>query len=273
MTEVDPQGQEAGASVLAEKVETSEASATLDTLVSKDASAEKDSTATTETTGASEESADAGDAGEEPKRKTGSARKSEEIASLRAEVERLRGQVANAPVDKPPALADFDDYDKYEMAKLEYAAKRAVSDSRRADASMRLKDVEQQHIAALARDHQSRVAEARVKIADYDKVFKEYYGPSPSPSLDLAIVESDKSELLTYHLAKRPELVRALNAMTPVHAARELGRLEAKLSYPAQRTETKAPPPVAALKGGSPVTPAIGKSMRSYEKWRSSQDT
>ena len=51
--------------------------------------------------------------------------------------------------------------------------------------------------------------------------------------------------------------------------AREIGRIEARLSYPQPKTVSSAPPPIGGVKGGgSSTSPAIGADMSAYERWR-----
>jgi hypothetical protein len=72
-----------------------------------------------------------------------------------------------------------------------------------------------------------------------------------APVVEHLILDSDKSAHLVYHLAKNPERLAKLNAMNEREAAREVGRLESRLSLPNSRTQTRAPTPKTPPRGGS----------------------
>jgi hypothetical protein len=65
------------------------------------------------------------------------------------------------------------------------------------------------------------------------------------------IMASEKSDLISYHLAKNPNELDALNAMNSRELARAMGRLEATLKLPEAKKQTSAPPPLSRSKGGA----------------------
>jgi hypothetical protein len=65
------------------------------------------------------------------------------------------------------------------------------------------------------------------------------------------IMSSEKSDLISYHLAKNPNELDALNAMNSRELARAMGRLEATLKLPEAKKQTSAPPPLSRSKGGA----------------------
>lgn len=73
-----------------------------------------------------------------------------------------------------------------------------------------------------------------------------------SPVMRDVLVESEKGPEVAFYLsANREEAKRIfdLSKTSPLSAAKELGRLEVKLSLPKPRTETKAPPPPSTVSG------------------------
>jgi molecular chaperone GrpE (heat shock protein) len=77
-----------------------------------------------------------------------------------------------------------------------------------------------------------RESEAKKVIPDYDQVISNYKGQAPKDHVAAIILESDKSALLKYHFASNPRKLAEINSMSPLSAAREIGRLEASLSSP-----------------------------------------
>jgi hypothetical protein len=65
------------------------------------------------------------------------------------------------------------------------------------------------------------------------------------------IMSSEKSDLISYHLAKNPNELDALNAMNSRELARAMGRLEATLKLPEAKKQTSAPAPLSRSKGGA----------------------
>jgi hypothetical protein len=261
MTQDDNQTGLAGVTA-GETVNPSEATA-------KEATAEKDTKAppTEEVTPAKSEDADAGDdAGDKPRKPSGSARKAERIRELEARIIELEQRAVAPEPAKIPKLEDFPDWDSHQVALAKYAAREAVQEASRTTTESELERARGDLAAEAVRLHQSRVEQARERIPDFDKTLKAYQGPAPSEPLSMMVLESDKSELLALHFATRPELVRELNALPPANAARRIGQIEARLSYPTAKTVSDAPPPVGGLKGAA--SPSKDAASMSHDELR-----
>lgn len=217
---------------------------------------------------------DDADAGDKPggKRKSGAARAKETIQQLRERVALLesRGTGATSDADRPPKMEDFADFDSYENAKATYAVRQAIKAEREAQAEGEKKAVSTELTRELVAAHVERSKEARTHFPDFDKVIQGAREHTIRDDVADMVIESDKSELLQYELARKPELIRELNRMSPTAAARRIGQLEARLFYPKPKTETKAPAPVGALSGGSSPKATPGQSQADYERWRNS---
>ncbi len=95
---------------------------------------------------------------------------------------------------------------------------------------------------------------------DYEQVAK-YQAPITQPMAE-AILESDDAPAIAYYLGQNLEEASAIAAMSPIAAARAIGRIEAKLSAkPSAPTSTtpaknvtRAPEPVTTLSGSPAVT-------------------
>ena len=73
-----------------------------------------------------------------------------------------------------------------------------------------------------------------------------------TPAIYEAVLDSDIGPALVYHLAKDLELYEKISKMPPLSAAREIGKLEAKLMKDNKPNVSKAPPPI------NPVTKQSG---------------
>lgn len=158
--------------------------------------------------------------------------------------------------EKPPREEDFNgDWFAYQSAKTAYEAGKAIRDEIRKDRETREaseRATKQTQIARERRDaHLERVEAAREVIADFDQVMKAMDGVQVRQDVIDEIMSSDKSDLISYHLAKNPNELDALNAMNSRELARAMGRLEATLKMPEAKKQTSAPAPLSRPKGGA----------------------
>ena len=80
----------------------------------------------------------------------------------------------------------------------------------------------------LAKGWASKQETVRKSIADYDEVMGGA-DTVVAPYITDAILTSDRGPEVAYHLAKNPALAEKLNRLSPIAAAREIGRIEAAL--------------------------------------------
>ena len=111
---------------------------------------------------------------------------------------------------------------------------------------------------------------------DYEDVAKAEHVPITKDMAE-AIIESDDAPAIAYYLGQNLEEASAIAQMSPIAAARAIGRIEAKLSakqsVPALTTPTKtvtrAPEPVTTLSGSPAVTRSYeDMDMREYDETR-----
>jgi hypothetical protein len=176
-----------------------------------------------------------------------------------------------AAADVPPRPEDFgNDRLAYDRALHQYAARQAVREE-----YQRLHAAEAAHRAAvesrarLAAYHE-RLSEVRDRIPDFDQAMLEARDLHIRADLQELIRESPKGPLIAYYLARNLDRLDDLNRLPPVQAAREIGRLEARIRGPQPNVVTKAPPPVSAPKGGtaSPARDPSRMSMEDFVRWR-----
>ena len=193
----------------------------------------------------------------------------QEAAEARAEAEKVRERLEKvreraAQSDKPPKEGDFQDYNEYLVALGAYQASRQM-DSRTIEEieeaqkaqEARIQQLRQQEQAEVAQSWGEQVQEARQKYADFDRVA---YSAPISDGVAQMIARSDMGADVAYHLGTNPDLARQLSAMHPIEAARELGRIEARLSLPKPNTVSSAPDPV------TPVRPRSSSGMKDPAK-------
>lgn len=220
---------------------------------------------------------------ERPRKPSRSERLRRQVERLRAENEALKSVSAPVAVSDeasveaevrkrlgdPPKESDFkDDWFAFERALNAYeTAKLTVSLQVKADGERAAKAF-QQHISDLADDYQDNIEKASKAIPDLKAVLeKSTYQASPVVT-ELVLTAGEKAPLIAYHLAQNPKLAARLNAMPPIEAAREIGRIEGKVALPKPKTATSASPPPSVVKGSASPPRSLGKSMSDYERWR-----
>lgn len=187
------------------------------------------------------------------------------LAEQSAELEQLRSKNADAP--KPPREEDFNgDYFAFQRALNKWDTEQVVQsalskvmpektkpDAReldRVDVIEDLRDrikVAQEHLP----DYQQSLASLQQKVGDLSGAVLEEIG------------ESEKGEYILYHLAKNPSLAASLNRMSERDVAREIARLESRVSLPQPKKQTQAPAPLTPLKGGAAPSTDLAKLAKS----------
>lgn len=125
-----------------------------------------------------------------------------------------------------------------------------------------------------------RTESFKTREASFAETVEDYYDvvydPSTpiSPAMAEVIAESEVGAALAYHLGKNPGVAKAIYSLPPTLAARELGRLEAKLAEPKPKpVVTKAPPPPPKIEATDPEVEKdpLRMSDAEFAKWRKRQ--
>lgn len=165
----------------------------------------------------------------------------------------MRPQVApaapepEATTGKTPADFNYDD-GKYQAYLFREVEARAVSAARRELEQKSQQDAHQRNLQSF----KSRESEFAKKQSDYYEIaYGE--GHDLSTAMAQAIAESDEGPALAYHLAKNPAVSAQIAMMSPLGAARELGRIEARLIEERVKAKapvvSKTPPPPPSISG------------------------
>jgi len=201
-----------------------------------------------------------------PKREPRHARYQRQIDRLKAQLAEASSRTSGSPsaadvasevekiIGKPPQEADFKgDYLAFERAQTAYEIDKRIETRRVQGEAQRHQARAAERRAELAEAHQERVEEFRERAKDFDDVMKAAKSADlkASPVVEDLILDSDKSAHVVYYLAKNPGRLDELNRMTERQAAREIGRIEARLSLPQPKKQTQAPPPVKPPRGGA----------------------
>ena len=173
------------------------------------------------------------------------------------EVQRLREASERRPAEtaEKPSPDKFGSYDEYVEALADWKADQRVAESFKKRDAERSQAAAARAAEARAQAWAERQSEFREATPDYDAVVGKSSVQVAAHVVD-TLLDSDSGPELAYHLAKHPETVKRINALSPLAAARELGRIEAALSIPAApqvKPASKAPAPITPVRSSAPA--------------------
>jgi hypothetical protein len=232
-----------------------------------------------------------GDEPEERKRKTSKERREqdkayklrlrmerEEAVRRADEAEKRAARILDAgKAVRPPVASDFTDPTEFIAAKAVWQNTRTLAErdagfvAEEAQAERgKAQAIEQQERAIVAQAWQAQLASARQRYADFDAVALADEVPIFPHVADI-LVSSEMGADVAYHLGRNRALALEIAHMTPIEAARAIGRLERDLSRPQPKTQTSAPQPINPVRGSSSATPNPEKmTMQQYIEARRS---
>lgn len=170
--------------------------------------------------------------------------------------------------DAPPKAEDFGDYDEFLRATARFEAKQELrAETQRMEQIRKQAEVQQRQ-----QTYQQRVGgiieKGKTTHEDFDLV-----AMNPSVAISdyvlAAAAESEVGHEILYHLGKYPEEARRIAELSPYAQAREVGKIEAKITAPIPKATTQAPPPVNPVGGnaGADAEPDPAKDPVGWSKW------
>lgn len=220
---------------------------------------------------------------DKPRRRSRAQRYRDQNARLQEENARLRGRVSGSLTDaqieakvkevigEPPQEKDFPDYLAWERAATAYELDKRQETRNVKNEAGRAQEAIQARNAERADRHKERVENFRNRSGkesskDFDAVMAQAKDLKASPTVEDLVLDSKKSGHLVYFFAKNPDRLNALNRMSEREAAREIGRIEARLSLPKPKTKSSAPPPPRSKPQGGAAPASQEAELNSYLK-------
>jgi hypothetical protein len=215
-----------------------------------------------------------------------------ELVRLRHEAERraeywrglAEGRTASAPANAPapaavvppkPVAADFTTYDQYVDALTDWKADRK-SEETLAKVEARIEErtsrsAAQNRVGEQTSNWNTRTEAAKAVIKDFDEVL-DASEVIVQPHIQAVLLESEHGPKLAYKLALDPSLADKLNRMSPMAAAKEIGKLEMGIETPKPKPVSSAPTPPNPIPGGRQSLKALGDMpMEEYVAARKAQ--
>jgi hypothetical protein len=191
-------------------------------------------------------------------------------AETRAKVQQEQ-QAKPEPAADEPKVEDYQTYDAYLKDLAKYTVKIERAAQAEAEKQASVKQREQSETERTNERQQDLLESGEKKYDDFEDVVKsdktEY-----SRAAYLAILESDQSADIVYHLAKNQDEAKRIAALPAYAQAKEIGKLEDKLASKPKPKPSNAPDPIKPLGGGSsPTVDLKNATMDEYVELRKKQ--
>jgi hypothetical protein len=186
-----------------------------------------------------------------------------EIQALRAEFEALKAPPKEVPQGKP-TLDQYETYDEFTEALTDWKIEqREVAREQKAK-----EESSKQQRSEIQKSFADKADKFRAETPDYDDVISEIADVELSEATAVSVIESDLAAQLTYYFGKNPDELERINNLSPFATAREIGKLEAKLTSEPKKQpkQSDAPEPIKPL-GASKATVTPDVSKMTDEEW------
>lgn len=171
-------------------------------------------------------------------------------ARIAAAVAQAAPKPVEVPVSARPSPENFSSTDEYIDAVADWKYEQKRTQERQETEKRR----QQEYVGTIDSKYSDAIEAAEEKYNDFHDAFRALAAlPIPDHvalGMKEAIAQSDRSDELLYFLGKNTEEALRIAKLTPIAAAKELGKIEAKLAAtPPAKKPSAAPAPI------EPVTP------------------
>lgn len=166
-----------------------------------------------------------------------------------------------------PLLKDFPDYESWVEAVADWRADQKIEARIKAETERSRKQLDEQTAAERREYFQERVVERGAALyEDFEDVALAADLPITEP-MALTLAESDNGAVAAYYLGQHPEEAKRIAKLTAPAQVRELDKLIATLTKPAE--PTKAPEPIKpnAGNGSAGDTVETLATPGNYDRW------
>lgn len=176
-----------------------------------------------------------------------------------AQLEQQLKTMPSNSVDDSPKESDFNTWEEYENAKVEYKAKKLAEDRMREAKQAEMREIEARKAEATRRDLETKEAKFREVAPDYDKAIQnlgEVAKDLVAAGMDVGamsnmIMQFDNPPAMFYELAKIDGLIDDIVKLPPMGMMRELVKLEMTLQNKPQTETKEAPKPINTVRTSS----------------------
>lgn len=182
------------------------------------------------------------------------------------EVEKFKNTI---PATDKPKMEAYQSEEEYLDALTDWKIERKLKTEQEKSAKESIEKSEKASITALNSMMENSMNKGAGKYEDFSEVVLDDNLKITEAMTD-TIVSSEIAEEILYFLGKNPDVSETISKMEDLKAAREIGKIEAKLLAPQPRKKTStAPTPITPIQttGMIEKSPDI-MSMGEYRRWR-----
>lgn len=168
-------------------------------------------------------------------------------------------KVAKPSESLKPKAEDFEGHDEYIEALSDWKAKQAVAEFKKEISETNARSEFQRQVS----EHNRRVEKFAKQHDDFHDVIEEVDDIIASIAVEEIILASENGPELMYELAKNRDEFERINKLSPIAAARELGKFEERIKRASRENETRASKKTNAPKPITPVGSKTGSAKKS----------
>ena len=176
--------------------------------------------------------------------------------------------------DGRPKQEDFETYEEYQDATVEWKVNQKISDYE-ADQRVRIEREQAQRAQEeIVATHTARIDTFRSEHEDFDAVVEQGKDLPVTPPMRDAVLNSDSGPALMYHLCSNPDECDRIANMHPMAAIKEMGKLEARIEAArstgpssSAKPVTQAPPPIKPVGGGATAS-TVSLDQLHYQEFK-----
>jgi hypothetical protein len=195
----------------------------------------------------------------------------ERLAAIESRYNQPQETRQNLQVDpNEPRIEQYDNFDAYVAAKAAYIAENRINQTLTEREQRQAAEREATDRLKSAETFRKRAEKMTAILPDFEDVVANSDAPM-TPPMRYAIEASEFGPQMAYHFANNPNEAEDIAQLSPLDAARAMGRLEERLSKPVEKKATSAPAPLTPIGGSGKVSkdPA-DMSQKEFEAWRRS---
>ena len=193
-------------------------------------------------------------------------------AQIRAQVlEEVKQQFQpQQQADTKPREENYSSYGEYLEDLADWKADQKLQEWQQSKSEEANKQKEQQEKQTLKQRTEDIVKRGEEKYDDFEDALRNFDVELSQPAF-MAITESDIAEDVTYYLATHEAEAKRIAALSPYAQAKEIGKLEEKLTKPPVKEISKAPDPIKPVTSGKAANDTLSDNM-SMDDWMAARN-
>ena len=196
----------------------------------------------------------------------------ETVAQLKAEIERRDAQAQASQLTEPD-ISNFDDYDEYLEAKVEYLADKKLADRAAQAQQLTQQQREEQEVQRRVQTYTERAHAFRESTPDFQAAIESVPQVLLKPNVVDTILRMEDGPQVSYHLAKNVAELHRISGLPEKDQVFALFEVSRKL---AQKAPVRAPAPAPAPRpngaGAAGQKSVKDMTAKEYAEFRNAQD-